>query len=173
VTETLDGYLRAFAHGDATCDAVATVVARLAEAAISLAELAAQGTLAGPMAAVLGRNGGRDEQKALDLVAHELFLSALKDTPVAALASEEADEAIGITDGGPLVVAIDPLDGSKNIDVNATIGSIFAARRPTMVAPGPAARLRLAGRRLHRAWPADHAGAHAGNRRERVHPRSR
>jgi fructose-1,6-bisphosphatase I len=126
VTETLDGYLRAFAHGDATCDAVATVVARLAEAAISLAELAAQGTLAGPMAAVLGRNGGRDEQKALDLVAHELFLSALKDTPVAALASEEADEAIGITDGGPLVVAIDPLDGSKNIDVNATIGSIFA-----------------------------------------------
>ncbi len=126
MTETLDDHLRAFARADATSDAVASVVARLAEAAISLADLAAQGPLAGPMAAVLGRNGGGDEQKALDLVAHELFLNALKGTPVAALASEEADEAIGITGGGPLVVAIDPLDGSKNIDVNATIGSIFA-----------------------------------------------
>jgi fructose-1,6-bisphosphatase I len=126
VTETLDGYLRAFVDGDATRDSVATVVTRMANAAVSLAELAGQGALAGPMGEVLRRNGGGDEQKALDLVAHELFLDALKDAPVAALASEEADEPIGMTQGAPLVVAIDPLDGSKNIDVNATIGSIFA-----------------------------------------------
>jgi len=126
LTATLDDHLRAFAHGDATCGAVATVVARVSEAAIALADLAAKGPLAGRMAAVLGRNAGGDEQKALDLLAHEVFLDALKDAPVAALASEEADEPIAITRGAPLAVALDPLDGSKNIDVNAPIGSIFA-----------------------------------------------
>jgi fructose-1,6-bisphosphatase I len=126
LTETLDDYLRAFADGDATCDAVAAVVGRIAEAAVQLADLAAKGPLAGSMAAVLGRNAGGDEQKALDLLAHELFLDALKDAPVAALASEEADEPIEIDRSARLVVAIDPLDGSKNIDVNAAIGSIFA-----------------------------------------------
>ncbi len=126
VTETLDEYLRAFADGgDATCDAVADVVARMARAAIGLADLAARGPLAGRMEAVLGRSAGGDEQKALDLLAHDLFLDALRDAPVAALASEEADEPIAITRGAPLAVAIDPLDGSKNIDVNAGIGSIF------------------------------------------------
>jgi fructose-1,6-bisphosphatase I len=126
VTETLDEYLRGFADGDATRDAVANVVARMAEAAITLADLCARGALAGPMAAVLGRNAGGDEQKALDLRAHEIFLDALKDAPVAALASEESDEAIAITAGAPLAVALDPLDGSKNIDVNAGIGTILA-----------------------------------------------
>jgi fructose-1,6-bisphosphatase I len=126
LNETLDDYLRAFAHGDAICDAVAEVVGRLAEAAIALADLAARGPLAGRMGAVVARSAGGDEQKALDLIAHELFLDALKDAPVAALASEESDEPIGITRDAPLIVAIDPLDGSKNIDVNATIGSIFA-----------------------------------------------
>ncbi len=126
MTETLDDYLRAFSHGDVTCEAVATVIARIASGAIALADLAAHGSLAGRMAAVVGRNAGGEEQKALDLLAHELFLDALKDAPVAALASEEADEPIAITRGAPLVVALDPLDGSKNIDVNASIGSIFA-----------------------------------------------
>ena len=126
MTETLDDYLRAFADGDATCAAVAEVVARLAQAAIELADLAAKGPLAGRMGAVVARNAGGDEQKALDLLAHELFVHALQGAPVAALASEESDEPIAMTDGAPLAVAIDPLDGSKNIDVNATIGSIFA-----------------------------------------------
>ncbi len=126
MTETLDSYLAAFARGDAICGAVADVVARIAAGAIALADLTAQGTLAGPMAAVLRRSAGGDEQKALDLRAHEIFLDALQGAPVAALASEEADEAIALTKGAPLAVALDPLDGSKNIDVNAGIGSIFA-----------------------------------------------
>jgi fructose-1,6-bisphosphatase I len=45
---------------------------------------------------------------------------------VAAVCSEESDEPIPITAGGRLVVAIDPVDGSSNIDVNAPIGTIFA-----------------------------------------------
>jgi fructose-1,6-bisphosphatase I len=126
VTETLDQYLRTFAQGDAVCDAVAAVVRCMAAAAKQLADLAAKGPLAGSMAAVTGRNAGGDEQKALDLLAHEIFLDALRDAPVAALASEEADEPIEIDRAAPLAVAIDPLDGSKNIDVDAAIGSIFA-----------------------------------------------
>jgi fructose-1,6-bisphosphatase I len=130
MTTTLDDHLHAFAKGGAIAAALADTIARIAGGAIALADLVGQGALAGPMAAVLGRNAGGDEQKTLDLRAHDIFLDALRGgplaAPVAALASEEADEPVAITQGAPLAVAIDPLDGSKNIDVNAAIGSIFA-----------------------------------------------
>ncbi len=127
MTETLDDHLRAFSQNDgAARDAVATVVSRIAAAAAQLGELAGRGPLAGRMAAVLGHTEGGGDRKALDLIAHELFLNALQGAPVAALASEGVDEPISMAEGAPLAVALDPLDGSKNIDVNATIGAIFA-----------------------------------------------
>lgn len=126
MTETLDEYLRGFAHGDPVCGAVAATVAAAARGAVGLAALAMQGALAGRMAKMVGQSAGGDEQKALDLRAHNIFLRAFQDAPVAMLASEEADEPIQLSPGAPLAVAIDPLDGSKNIDVNAPLGSIFA-----------------------------------------------
>ena len=71
---------------------------------------------------------------------------------------------------GEYLLLFDPLDGSSNIDVNVSIGTIFSVlkkpeatarrdRRPTLQ-PGAAGR-----RRLLRLWPADHAGADGGRRR--------
>lgn len=69
---------------------------------------------------------GESQQK-LDVIANIRFLRALqRGGEVCAIISEE-DEGIIYTnnDNGKYVVAIDPLDGSSNIDVNVSIGTIF------------------------------------------------
>jgi fructose-1,6-bisphosphatase I len=74
-----------------------------------------------------------EKQKKLDVIANELFVQALsRSKTVCGLASEEMDHAVDIPDGARLLAAFDPLDGSSNIDVNVSIGSIFS------VLPAPA-----------------------------------
>ncbi len=72
-----------------------------------------------------------EAQKALDVIANDLFVEALLAQPdVAGLASEEMDDALWANhDGGELLVVFDPLDGSSNIDVNVSVGSIFSILR--------------------------------------------
>jgi fructose-1,6-bisphosphatase I len=86
---------------------------------------------------VLGKTGEQNiqgEQVAkLDQRANDLLIELLGDLPmVAAIASEE-EEHIRVTAAGRLegryLVCFDPLDGSSNIDVNVTIGTIFAIRK--------------------------------------------
>lgn len=66
--------------------------------------------------------------KKLDVVANDAFITALtRCKSVALIVSEENEEPIVVKDStGDYVVAMDPLDGSSNIDVNISIGSIFA-----------------------------------------------
>lgn len=76
-----------------------------------------------------GTSNPQDEdQKRLDMIAHARFVRAFfKGGQVCALISEEADEIIYTGhDDAKYVVAIDPLDGSSNIDVNVSIGTIFS-----------------------------------------------
>ena len=58
--------------------------------------------------------------------AHEIFLDVVKDTSIAVIASEEAEKVIAMDNGGMLAMAMDPLDGSSNIETNAPIGTIFS-----------------------------------------------
>lgn len=72
-----------------------------------------------------------EEQQKLDVIAHIRFLRALRNGgEVCGIISEEEE---GIIDtgkpNGRYVVAIDPLDGSSNIDVNVSIGTIFSVYR--------------------------------------------
>ena len=75
-----------------------------------------------------------EEQKPMDVVANEIFISSLKDR-VAAMASEEEEDII--KSENPLdssyEIAFDPLDGSSNLDVSVPTGSIFgiAPHTPT------------------------------------------
>ena len=73
-------------------------------------------------------NSDGDEQKALDIYADQAYLAEFKNSPVKLYASEEQDEVIDLENGGRLALAIDPLDGSSNIDTNVSIGSIFSIR---------------------------------------------
>lgn len=73
---------------------------------------------------------GEDQQK-LDVIADIRFMRALRNGgEVCAVVSEERDEIIDLDNPqGRYVVAIDPLDGSSNIDVNVSIGTIFSIYR--------------------------------------------
>ena len=75
-----------------------------------------------------------EEQKKLDVYANELFVNALKArNQVCGIASEEEEKVIILENetglNGKYVVLIDPIDGSSNIDVNVSIGTIFAIYR--------------------------------------------
>jgi len=84
---------------------------------------------------ILGSSGsenvqGEDQQK-LDVFANETFISALSARGViCGVASEENDSYITFDDKvnkeAKYVVLIDPLDGSSNIDVNVSVGTIFS-----------------------------------------------
>ncbi|WP_282135239.1 class 1 fructose-bisphosphatase [Seonamhaeicola maritimus] len=88
---------------------------------------------------ILGSSGdtniqGEDQQK-LDIYAHDVFMSALVNREiVCGIASEEEDEFITVqgkhnAHDNKYVVLIDPLDGSSNIDVNVSVGTIFSVFR--------------------------------------------
>ena len=72
-----------------------------------------------------------EEQQKLDVVANIRFIRALRNGgEVCTIISEEDDEAIDTGNvQGKYIVAIDPLDGSSNIDVNVSIGTIFSVYR--------------------------------------------
>jgi len=76
---------------------------------------------------------GETQQK-LDVIADNLMISAMRSGGEAcAIASEENDHAVFfdsvLSKGGNYVAAFDPLDGSSNIDVNVSIGTIFSIFR--------------------------------------------
>lgn len=89
--------------------------------------------LAGILGAAGTANIQDEEQQKLDVIADEAFIRILSaGKSVAGIASEEQDEAILCGDEGregKYIVMIDPLDGSSNIDVNVSIGTIFSIHR--------------------------------------------
>ncbi len=99
----------------------------LAEAGGALSWRIAEPALEGRLGDYAGGvNSDGDAQRKLDLVAESLFSDALRETPVASYVSEETPEASCLQGDGTLALALDPLDGSSGIDVNAPIGALFS-----------------------------------------------
>ncbi len=83
-----------------------------------------------------------EEVKKLDLFANDRFIAALElGGQCCGIASEENEEFISFHDeiskDANYVVAIDPLDGSSNIDVNVSVGTIFSIYRRVSPPDGP------------------------------------
>jgi len=98
------------------------------------------------LADILGEMGSTnvqgEDQKKLDVIANDLFIRALRaGEKCCGVASEELDDFVAFgrkgMSHGHYVVCIDPLDGSSNIDVNVSIGTIFSIYR-TLEAERPA-----------------------------------
>ncbi len=142
--QTLEDHLSGWAGSGSLRQAIAETVIALATTCIAISELVAAGALTGEMAAVRRYHEDGDSQKELDAIAHRLITEALRDAPVAHLGSEEADEAVVLDPGAPLAVAVDPLDGSSNIDTNLSIGTIFSI----LPSNGPSALLQQGSRQL-------------------------
>lgn len=103
------------------------------------------------IADIIGRVGNTnvqgEEQQKLDVLANEIFIAALSQREVVCgIASEENDDIIEIKAGenghlSKYVVLIDPLDGSSNIDVNVSVGTIFSIYR-RVTEPGTPVEMR-------------------------------
>ncbi|HEY6880880.1 MAG TPA: class 1 fructose-bisphosphatase [Polyangiales bacterium] len=104
----------------------------LQQITLSTKIIASRVNMAG-LADVLGLTGetnvqGEEVQKLDELADSVLIRNLSRGGKVCALASEEQDQPILVPDGypsGKYVVMFDPLDGSSNIDVNVSIGTIF------------------------------------------------
>jgi fructose-1,6-bisphosphatase I len=107
-------------------DALFPVMTTLCSVAVTVADIIARGPLGQSLGAAVGENTDGDQQKALDVLADEMFADELKSAGVRYYASEEQDSVVELDPAGGYALAIDPLDGSSNIDVNVSIGTIFS-----------------------------------------------
>lgn len=125
--QDFDSYLEQAVGGDHLLVAAAKVLRAIASAGVQLSRRIGLGHLGGELGASLGRtNPDGDVQKELDVAANELFVDSFRQAPVAAVVSEEMKEPLLLDPAGLVAVAMDPLDGSSNIDTNVSIGTIFS-----------------------------------------------
>jgi fructose-1,6-bisphosphatase I len=98
------------------------------------------GALVGALGSACIENVQGETQKKLDVLSNEMFIQCnVWAGHLAAMASEEMDEVYQIPDEyprGKYLITYDPLDGSSNIDVNVSVGTIFSILR----CPGGAER---------------------------------
>lgn len=104
-----------------------------------IADAVNKGALAGTMGSLASENIQGEVQKVLDIVSNEIFLQANQWRGyMAGMASEELDDPYVIpqnyrTSGkdkhGKYLMLFDPLDGSSNVNVNITVGTIFSILR--------------------------------------------
>jgi len=122
----LESYLQRYSETGPLALAAAGAIDAIATAAVEIAKLTGRGVGCDAPALTTGRNADGDLQKELDLRADLIIRRALGRVPIAALASEEARDAEIRDPEARICVAIDPLDGSSNIEVNVTVGTIFS-----------------------------------------------
>ena len=100
----------------------------------AIARIVARGVLAAGSTPAAGATNVQGEvQKPLDLLSNEIFLRMNEwNGHLAGMASEEMEQPQAIPDAYPrgrYLLLFDPLDGSSNIDVNVSVGSIFSVLR--------------------------------------------
>jgi fructose-1,6-bisphosphatase I len=89
------------------------------------------GALVGNMGSLGSENIQGEVQKALDVITNDIFIECNQRSGyVAGMASEEMDNFIEIADkhkkNGQYLLLFDPLDGSSNVNVNISVGTIFS-----------------------------------------------
>lgn len=109
-----------------------------------ISNLVNHGTLAGVLGSAETENIQGETQKKLDVIANDVFLRHNEWAGhLAAMASEEMEEVYPIPKQyprGKYLLVFDPLDGSSNIDVNVSVGTIFSILRcPGECATSPSA----------------------------------
>ncbi len=77
------------------------------------------------------KNATGDQVQKLDMYAHDVFIKIFQESGrFAAISSEESDELVlSPIKTGKYIIHLDPLDGSSNIDVNVSVGTIFSIHK--------------------------------------------
>ena len=115
----------------------------------TLSNEVAQGALIGILGSAGTGNVQGEVQQKLDVIANDLLIAGVQSCQsLAGIASEEIEDPLPVGKGvGDYLLLFDPLDGSSNIDVNVSIGTIFSIlKKPNPNAPLTCADFLQAGR---------------------------
>ena len=119
-------------HLEGTVDAqeLTSVVSDISRAVTQIKHIISDGKLGDHHGLVGGTNVQGEDQKKLDVISDEIFLEHIqKSGHVAGIVTEEQEDEIAFKKDGKFLLAFDPLDGSSNIEINMSIGSIFSIYR--------------------------------------------
>lgn len=123
-----------FLHSEETLHNLDPKLTRLmlgvAEACKNISNQVRHGALAGVLGLAGQENVQGENQKVMDVVSNDIFVRYVQATgSVCGMVSEEVPDPIAVDPQypiGPYVICFDPLDGSSNLDINVSIGSIFS-----------------------------------------------
>jgi fructose-1,6-bisphosphatase I len=115
-------------QGQPLPDGLQDLLLAISQACVGLSQLVAQGPLIGLLGSAGTGNVQGEVQQKLDVLANDALISRLSAcSTLAGIASEEMELPITVGSGrGDYLILFDPLDGSSNIDVNVSIGTIFS-----------------------------------------------
>ena len=112
----------------------------VARACKRISQAVNKGALGGVLGSADSENVQGEVQKKLDIIANEVLIEANEwGGHLAAMASEEMDSIYLVPNRypqGEYLLLFDPLDGSSNIDVNVSIGTIFSVLKKPEGSPG-------------------------------------
>ena len=112
----------------------------VARACKGISQAVNKGALGGVLGSAHSENVQGEVQKKLDIIANEVLIEANEwGGHLAAMASEEMDGIYVVPNRypqGEYLLLFDPLDGSSNVDVNVSIGTIFSVLRKTDASVG-------------------------------------
>jgi len=114
-----------------TNDSLRLILNDVASAAIQIASAIDKGALEGNMGSLEAENVQGEVQKALDVITNDIFIETCQQSGcVAGMASEEMQDIIPVenvnAEGPHYLLLFDPLDGSSNVNVNISVGTIFS-----------------------------------------------
>jgi fructose-1,6-bisphosphatase I len=122
-----------------------TLLRGIVQACVTISDEVRRGALAGILGEAGSDNVQGEHQKKLDVIANDILLQAGLASGAYAVASEEMEAPVvsgtetAVPDTSDYLLLFDPLDGSSNIDVNVTIGTIFSVlKKPRQIATAPA-----------------------------------
>ncbi|WP_457567768.1 class 1 fructose-bisphosphatase [Desulfurobacterium sp.] len=117
-------------------DNLVLIISEITSAAKTIAGKVRKAALLNILGSAHKTNVQGEEVQKLDELANEIIFETLKCTGKACmLASEEVEDCLVLSDTG-YSIAFDPLDGSSNIDVNVSIGTIFSIQKDDVRKPG-------------------------------------
>lgn len=136
-TPSLEDYLGGLQASGAISGSLRHVLEITAGACARISQLVRQGALGGVLGSAGSENVQGEVQKKLDIIANDTLIAAHQGGSVAAFASEEMDTFCPVPGGEECgwLLLFDPLDGSSNIDVNVSIGTIFSVLPRTAIGP--------------------------------------
>ncbi len=130
---TISKFLIEQLHGAEDQADLAALLVDVTAAVKAIAAMTAKGALGGFLGSLDSANVQGETQKRLDVLSNEVIIQSCEwGGLVAGMASEEMEQPYALPrqfERGPFLLVFDPLDGSSNIDVNVSVGSIFSVLR--------------------------------------------